>query len=185
MGGNGGVRGAVEDDVLVDLVAEHVAFVGPEHVGEAVEIGRREDRARGVVRRVQHDEPRALADGRGESVPVDAETRRHERHVHGAAAREPDRGLVGIVGRIQHDGLVAGRHEGRDGAEQRLGRAGRDRDLRRRIGAHAEATLELLGDRRAQLLGTGHRRVLIPTGAHMPLDELDEPRGRLEIRKPL
>ena len=89
----------VINDVLVDLVREHVDVPVANYVGELVEIFWRGGRARRVVRRVDDDEPRAIGDGRGDAIPVVPERRRHQRNVNAPAAREPHGGVVRIVRR--------------------------------------------------------------------------------------
>ena len=64
-----------------------------------------------------------------DAIPVIAEMRRLERNVDAAPAREPDGRVVGVVGRVEDDGLVTGPHHGLYGGVDRFGAAAGDRDL--------------------------------------------------------
>ena len=119
---------------------------------------------------------------RAHALPVDIEARPHERYAHGRATREPNRGLVRIVCRLQQDHLVARVDHGLHGAEDRLGTAGRHRDFRLRADGSAVDREHLLRDRLAQCQPAGHWRVLVCARAHVRADELDQPGRRGEVR---
>ena len=57
--------------------------------------------------------------------------------MHSFCPGQRDGGLIGIIGRIENDDFIAGSCERDDGAEQRLRRAARNRDL----GLPADKTL--------------------------------------------
>ena len=75
--------------------------------------------------------------------------------------------------------------EGEDGGEDRLRRAGGDRDLGRRVVAAAVERLDLGGDPLAQGRHAGHRRVLVQAGAHRRVDGVDQLRIAVEIGEAL
>ena len=78
-----------------------------------------------------------------------------------------------------------GLHEREDRGEDRLRRAGGDRDLGRRVVAAAVQRLDLGGDRLAQRRHAGHRRVLVVAGAHRRVDGVEQLRIAVEIGEAL
>ena len=138
----------------------------------------RPDRAARVVRRV--DDDRAGARRRARRRCARSRARRC-RGVSGTCTARPPAssmfGLVAVVARVEHDHLVARVHEREHGGEDRLRRAGGDRDLGRRVVAVAVERLDLGGDALAQHRHAGHRRVLVEAGAHRRVDGVDAARG--------
>jgi hypothetical protein len=101
--------------VLVDFVGEDGDGPIPGQCRERVQIGGAGDGAGGVVRIVDDDEPRPRAHGGPHAIPVVSEIRRRQWNVDAAPARQADRRVVGVVGRIEDDRLVTGPHDGLDG----------------------------------------------------------------------
>jgi len=137
------------------------------------------------VRTVGDDHPRAWSDRRPHARPVDTESGRVERQVHGLRTGQFDRRLIAVVGRIEHDHLVAGAHQRGDGAKQRLGGAGRHRDLALGVGCPAVETCGLAGDLLAQGREADARRVLVAACGHCPAHRLAQRFGRIEVGEPL
>ncbi len=179
------VTGRVEDNVLIDLIADDEAIVGCQHLGQTVAIGRRQQRAGWIVRRVDHDQTRSLIQRILQPVEVDTERRAGKRQMDRLCPGERDRRLIGVVGRIENDDFIAGSCERDNGAEQGLRRAARYGDLGLRIDDACEALGNADGNRLAQPGDSGHRRILIHTARKRVGDELDQPGGRVEIGKTL
>ena len=176
---------AIEDDVLVHFVAQHVERRPPCERGERVDVGGGHDRAGGVVRRVDHQEPRPRCDRRFHGIPVDPVIRRVQRDDHGNAAIQLDRWQVGVVAGLQHDDLVARMHDRRDRGEDRLGAARGDRHLGVGIVGGAVIVRVLRGNRLAERRDPLHRRVLVQAAAHVRGDCVDERGIAVEVREPL
>ena len=103
--------------VALGEFGQHPQIVGLQH------------RAGGVMRRVDHDHPRARRDAVGHPLPVNAIARRQQRQADRSTAGERHRRLVAVVGGVEHDDLVARLHHRGDGAVNGLGGARRDGDL--------------------------------------------------------
>ncbi len=185
VGRDAGMRAAVVDHVLVDLVADQQHVGRAQQRGQAVEVLRAPDRRGRVVRRVDDQRARARPDRRGDAIEVGAEAARGQRHAHQPAAGKLDAGAVAVVARLEHDDLVARVHAGQDRGEDRLRRAGGDGDVVRRVVAVAVQGLDLGRQRLAQRGHAGHRRVLVVALAHRRADLLDQPRVAVEVRKAL
>ena len=126
---------AVEEHVLVHLVGEH----GDRPVADQAASASRSSRVATVQLGfcgllMMMSRVRSLKARRTWSQSKRKAGRR-ERNAHASAAGEPHRGLVGIVGGIENDGLIARAHHRLDGVVQRLGAAAGDRDLGLRIEA--------------------------------------------------
>ena len=92
---------AVEDEVLVDLVADRDQVVLAADRGDRLELVAREDLAGRVVRRVEHQRAHARPGGGGaQRVDVERPVGRAQRDRPADAARERDRRRVGVVGRV-------------------------------------------------------------------------------------
>src|SRR6188508_516569 len=106
---------AVVLNVLIDLVGDHRDGSVPGDSGQFVEVGRRRDGAGRVLRVVDDDEARALAEHTSYAIPVEAEMRRLEGNVDATPAGEPDGGVVGVIGGVEDDGFIASAHHCLDG----------------------------------------------------------------------
>ena len=124
--------------------------------------------ARGVVRRVQQDQPRAPAHRRPQLVdvePVPAVLVRLQEHGHRPGAGQRDARLVAVVHRLEDDDLVAVVEHAEQGTGQRLGRAGRDEDLGVRVVLEAVEALLVAGDGVPQHGQARAGRVLVDAAA--------------------
>ena len=166
---DGLVHAAVVLHVLVDLVGEHED--GP--IARLEEMAASSSRSAALatvqaglcgllmtMRRV-----RSLTAARTR-CPVVAEMRRLERDVDAAPAGEPHRRVVGVVGRVEDDGLGARRHDRLDGGVDRFGAAAGDRELGLRVDATAAGGDDLGGDGGAQGDVALHGRVLVVSRGH-------------------
>src|SRR3546814_3187929 len=93
--------------------------------------------------------------------------------------------LVAVVGRVEHDHLVAGTHDCVDGVEDRLGRAAGNGDLGVRVRSVAVDALCLGRDRVAQRRDAGHRRVLVVAVAHRTIELIDQTHRYGKLREPI
>ncbi|MCY1363578.1 hypothetical protein D9M69_503460 [compost metagenome] len=185
MGQHAGVLHAVEHQVFVDLVADHVDIAAANQRRQAVEVVTGQQRAAGIVRRVDEDQPGPRGDGVAQALPVDGEVRQGQRHVHAAAAGQLHRGLVAVVAGVEDDRLVAGMDQRLHRAEDRLGGAGDDGHLA--VGIHAAAVQPLHLGRHllAQRRQAGHRCVLVVAGGDVPGHRLAQRRRAVEVGEPL
>jgi hypothetical protein len=184
MAQRGFVAGAIEHDVLVDLVAEQHDVGAAQQVDQRPDVFGAEHRAGRVVRAVDHQHAGLRRDRRAHRVPVGREGERVQRDVHCLRPGEVDRRFVAVVAGVEDDHLVAGANDGVDGIEDRLGGAAGDRDLAVDIGSPAVAAFGLAGDRLAQGRDAGHRRVLVVAGLHRPAQRIDQASGTGKSGKP-
>ena len=179
------VPGAVEQDVLVDLVRKHHDVGAAHQFDQALHVGGGPQRAGGIVRRVDEDHPGARRDRRAQAIPIDREIGRIQGHVHAHSAGQVDGRLIAVVAGIEHDHFVARTHHRQHGIEDRLGRAAGDGDFRFRAGGVAVAGQGLLGDGLAQGRYARHRRILVLAVAHGARQRFDQEIGHREVRKAL
>ena len=175
------VRPAVEEDVLVDLVAHHVDVAASHHRAQSRDVVLAPDGACGVVGRVDDDETRLRADGVVYPIPVDAEVGSVERQVTTDAAGERHCGFVRVVAGVEDDHLVPGADDGVDGAEERLRGTGCHGHLG--LGTHADAVevCHLAGNRLAQGFDPGHRRILVVAVGQVVAHPLEKLRRTVEV----
>ena len=176
---------AVEDDVLVHLVADDEQ-AGPAHErAEGPDVVGPQDGARRVVRRVEHEQARARGNRPPDRVPVHGVIGRPQGDDHRSAAAEHDGGNVRVVARLEHDHFVALTDDRRYGVENRLRAAGRDGDLAVGVVPPVVEACERARDRLTQRQDALHRRVLVLPGAHVPRNGIDERGVAVEVREPL
>ena len=185
VGQHAGMAGAVEDQVLVDLVADHMDIAAADQRGQLVQVVTAEQRATGVVRRVDEDQAGTRGDGIGQALPVHGEVRQRQRYVHAAATGQFHRGLVAVVAGIEDDGLVTRMDQRLHGTEDRLGGAGGDGDFAVGIALHAVAASDLGRHLLAQRRQAGHRAVLVAPLQHMAGHGLAQRLRAVEIGKAL
>ena len=148
--------GAVEDEVLVDLVGHRQQVVGAAQGGDLRQLVGREHLARRVVRRVEQHQLRLRgADGGGELVGVEGPVGRVQAHEARPRAGHGAAGGVGVVGRLEHDDLVAGLAQGEQGGGDGLG--GADGDEHLGLGIEVEAVPGRAGARPRRGAAPGSR----------------------------
>jgi hypothetical protein len=179
------VAGAVEDDVLVDLVADDVERNAADQRDQRGDVVGGHDRSRGIVRRVDHQQPRAGRDGGRDGVPVDAVIGQLQRDDDRNAAVQLDRRHVRVVAGFEDDRFVARVHHRGDRVEDRFGAAGGDGDLGVGVIDRAVRVRVLGGDRLAERHRARHRRILVESRAHVTDDRVDQRGIAVEIREPL
>ena len=131
----------------------------------------------GILRTIDDDEPGALAQARAHLVPIDGEGRRAQRNANASAPSQPDGRLVGVVGGIEDDRLVAGAHHRLNRVVQPFGGPASDGDLGLGIDLDSVGGLDLPGDQLAQSDDAFHGRILVvPFG-----DGLDQRRRQVRI----
>ena len=157
---------AVVQHVFVDFVGQHQDGPAPDQRCERVQVLRREHAARGVVRVVDDDQPRTVAQRGAHPVPVDAEVRCAQWQMDAATAGEADGRVVGVIRRIEDDGLVTRAHGRLDGRVDGLGAAAGHREFGFGINGSATAGRDLGGDGGAQRDAAFHGSVLIEPRGH-------------------
>ena len=139
-------------------------------------------RVRGV--RVAATRSGARCQGGSDAVEVGAQGVRVQWHPHHTPAGQHDVGHVTVVASFQHDHLVTGLHQRRDGGEDGLRGAGSDGDLGVGIAVPSGQRADLAGNGRAPRGHTGHRRVRVVARLHRAADGLQQPRIAVEVGKP-
>ena len=177
---------SVEHHVLVDLIGRAPAC-RCRRAPPRAHRGRARSAAvqAGLCGTVEQHQPGARAEHRVQPLPVVAKSRLGERQTHAASAGEPHRRLVGVVGRIEDDDLVARPDQRLHGRVDRLGRPERDGDFGLRVDRDAVGGVQLRRDALAQRRQTLHRCVLVVAGAHGRGHQLGEPRIDVVIGKAL
>ena len=176
------VLASVEQDVLVDFVRQQEDVAPVYRRPQAVDVALVPHRAGGIVRRVDDEEPRVRPHRIAHPLPVDAEIRRGGGDVAADAAGQGHGGFVGVVARVEDDGLVARADHRRDGAEQRLGGTGRDGDFGGWVRGQPIQRGDFAGDGFAQRFDAGHRRILVAAMRGMVADALQQFRRAVEVR---
>ena len=179
------MRLTIEDHVFVHLVAEQQHVGGGQQCLQLLHLLGGPDRAAGVVRRVDDEQPGAGREGGGDAREVRCEAAGLQRHAHGDGASHADGRHIAVVARVQHDDLIAGPGDGQDGGEQGLGGPGGEGDLGVGVVGVTVAGRDLAGNGLTQGRPAGHGRVLVVAGAHGAADGLDQGRIAVEVRKAL
>ena len=112
------VAAAVEDDVLVDLVADQDDVGAVDDRRQLPHVVGRPRRAGRVVRRVDENRARARRDRAPHLVPVHRVIRIAQADEHRRAAAQANHRHVRVVARLEQHHLVAGLHEGGQRREQ-------------------------------------------------------------------
>jgi hypothetical protein len=156
--------GVGEDQVLVDLVGHRERVVLLAERRDQVQLGRGEDLAGRVVRRVEQHQPGTRAE-RGAQLtlvegvaPVRAGTQR-DRPAYRPGQR--DRRRVRVVVGLEADHLVARLAQPQDRGGDRLGGARGDHHLAVRVALQTPEALFVGRDRAAQRRDAGQRRILV------------------------
>ncbi len=176
---------AVEQDVLVDLVADGDGVVGDAEFGDQQQLVAAEDLGRRVHRIVDEDRLGFGAEGCGERGSVERPVGRGEAHQPRNAPGAPDQRQIAVVERLDQHHLVAGDDQAGHAVGQRLGGAGGDQHLR--LPVHVEAVEALVGIRHrlAQLDEAHHRRILVEAGDKLLRREPLHIGGAVDVREAL
>ncbi|MCY1417237.1 hypothetical protein D9M71_327660 [compost metagenome] len=185
MGQHAGVLHAVEHQVLVDFVADQIDITLGDQQRQLVQVIAADQRAAGVVRRVEDDHPCAWAEGVGELLPVDGKLTVSELDMHAAPARQFHRRLIAVVTGVEDDDLIARADYRMDSTEDRFGGTGGDGDFMLGIDADAIAAGDLVRHLLAQGRQAGHRAVLVMSGTDMPADRIEQCLRAVEIGETL
>jgi hypothetical protein len=172
---------ALEDQLGVDLVAQHDDVPAPGDLGDLAYPVRRRHRAGRVVGRHQHQGAGAgrdpLLDLLGHQREIVALPGRDgDRH----AAAHLDRRVVGGEARARHQHLVARIDQGEHAQHHGFLRAGRDDDLLGPV-IQTEIAAQVAGDRAAQLGQAGGQRVMVLVLVDRLLRGLRDMARRVEI----
>ena len=154
---------AVKDDVLVDLVAHHVAVVAKHQIGDQRQLIGGEHLAGGVHRRVQDHQLGVLGESRGQGLGRDPPIGRLEANEAGLGAAAADDGQVGIVERLEQHRFVARLQQRQQARRQCLGGARGHHHLALPVDVEAVEARIVPRHRLAQLGNAEHRRVLVGT----------------------
>ena len=152
---------AVEHEVLVDLVGDRDQVVLDAELCDLLELVGTEDLARGVVRRVEEQQPRAWADRTSEILGIERVVGRPEGHDSPLRTGHRDRSSVRVVVRLEGDDLVAGLAEREQRRRDGLRRARGHQHLGLGVVLEPVPTLLVRGNRVAQLAYPGAGRVLV------------------------
>ncbi len=108
------MRVAIVQNVLVYLVRHHQDVAVPNEIRERIQVLAGRDGTGRIVRCVEKNEAGTRGDCRAHAIPVIAEPGRKQWQADTASAGQSNRGLVGIVGRIEGDGFVSQPKDGLD-----------------------------------------------------------------------
>jgi hypothetical protein len=176
---------SVEDDVLVDFVADQDDVRPVDDGCELPHVVGRPRRPGRIVRRVDEDRARTWRDGAPHLIPVHRVVRIPQAHEHRRAAAQADDGHVRVVARLEQHDLVAGLHERGERGKQACRRSGGDHDFGQGVVLRSVELLHFRRNAFAQRHDPGHRRVLVVPVAHRPGHGLDERRVAIEIGETL
>ena len=175
----------IENNVLVNLIGEDPEAVvlcqGPK--AQQRRFGK--DRARGVVRGIDHHGAGSGGQHRLQRLKVDLEARGRKRQVHGRAPGHHHRGIVGVIGRIEDHHLVPRAYHRLHGAEERFRGTGGDGDFPVRIHDGAVIGRNFLRQGLPQRRGPHHGRVLIGAVMKVMAHPIEQGRGPVKIREAL
>ncbi len=180
-----GMLAAVEHKMLVDLVAEQIDVTLADQRRQTFEIISIDQCTAGVVRRIQHDHPRARGNGIGQALPIDMEIRQAQLLVNADATSQLHRWLVAVIARIEDDDLVTRPDHCLDRTEDRLGSTRGNRDLGGGIHFPSVQPGYLHRDLLAQGRQSGHRCVLVVSRHDVAGQCLAQRVGAIEIGKAL
>ena len=153
---------AVEDDVLVDLVADQVGVVAGRQLGHDLQLLPRPHLGRRVLGVVDQHQLGASREGGAQLVGVEAPRGWVQVDEAGNAPTPADHGQVAVVERLEHDHLVARLDEAEQRGGEGLGGAGGHHRLPRPVDVEAVEAAAVGGDGLAQLGDSHHRGVLVP-----------------------
>ena len=181
------VRRAVEHHVFVDLVGDHQHVGRPQQLGQLLHVvGASRRCALGLcgelmmIARVRGSSAAAMRSKSGRKLPA------RQRHMDRRCAGQHDVRLVAVVAGVEHDHFVARMDQREDRGQDRLRRAGGDRDLAGRVVAAAVQRLDLGRHRLAQ---RRRRRPSADTGCGRSriaaVDRVEQRRVAVEIGKAL
>ena len=189
---------AVEGQMLVDLVADRIGVVALHQFRDEGELGGGEDLAGGVHRAVEQDRLGLRPEGGGQLGARQLPFRRGEAHQLRHRAQHPHHRQVGVVERLDQHHLVARVEQRHQAGGDRLGGAGGDDHLRRRVdlqpveapvrGRHGLPQLGHAGQRRVlvtvveQRIGRGPHHIRRPFLVREALAEVDRPVLRRQRR---
>ena len=124
----------------------------------------------GVLRVVDDDEARTLAEHASYAIPVEAEMRSLERNVDATPAGEPDSRVVGVIGGVEDDRFITRAHHCLDGGIDRFGASAGDRELGFRIDFATAGGHDFGGNCGAQRHAALHGCVLVEPGRNRVAD---------------
>ena len=154
-------RRAVEDQVLIDLVADRVGVVAQHQVGDEAQFVGGEHLAGRVHRRVQQDRLGLRPERVGQRGARQRPVGRLQPHQARDGAEQADDRQIGVVQRLDQHDLVAGVQHRHQAGGDRLGGAGGHHHLARPVDLEAVEAAVGGGDRLAQFRHAGHRRILV------------------------
>ncbi len=175
----------VEDQVLVDLVADGIAVESLQQPAERRELVAAEDLARGVHRRVEQNALGLVAECGLQRVPGDLPVGRLQAHQPRRGAGTPYHRQVAVVEGLEQHDLVTGLHQREDARRQGLGSPRADHDLALPVGLEAIEAPIVVGHGPAQLRHAHHRRVLVGEASGGVVEGLEHGHGPFLVGEPL
>ncbi len=158
------MRAAVEDDVLVDLVADGIGVVRLDQAGDERQLVRTEHLARRVMRGVEDEELGPGRESRLKRVFRQLPAGRLQADQTRNAAGAADERQIRIVERLDQHHLIARRDQPEAGCGEGLGGAGGDQHLGLPVEIEPVMAPIVPGHRLPQRRQSLHRRVLVGTG---------------------
>ena len=174
-----------EDDVLVNLVGDHVRVILVAQAADEQQLFLGEDLAARVRRVADDDRLRVLAERVLEHVAVKVERRRNERHEDRVRAGENRVRAVVFIERGEHDHLVAGVADGHHRAHHGFGAAAGDENFGIRIDFAAIGAALLAGERFAEVLRAEGHGILVRAFIGDLAQAVGDRLGRRKIRETL
>ncbi len=169
------VLSVVEDQVLVDFIADDREIVRVTQRRHRLQLRPAQDAPGGVLRCVEDDSARAWRDRLAQQRGVQAPIRGQQRHVDRHRPGHLDVGHVGVEVRLDDDHLVAGVNQAHDRHEERAGGPRRNQRAVCRVYVQVVALPGVRGDGGFQVRGAAAGRVLVvgsrPQRAGVGLDK--------------
>ena len=174
-----------EDDMLVDLVGDHVGVILVAQTADEQQLFLCKDLAAGIGGIADDDRLGVLAESLFQYIAVKGERRRNERNENRICAGENGIRAVILIERREDDDLVAGVADGHHRAHHRLGAAAGDENLGIRINGSAVGTPLLAGEGFAEVLRAEGYGVLMRAFIGDFAQTISDGLGRRKIRKTL
>jgi hypothetical protein len=152
---------AVEQEVLVDLVADRIDAVFQAEPGNRLKLLHREHLAGRVHRVVDQDRLRVFRKGVLERAQVQPPVRRGDAEADGNSPGPLYQRQIAVIERLDEDHLVARLQQSQEGVGQGLGRTRGHHDLRLPVDVEPVEALVGGGDGLTQFGQSQHRRILV------------------------
>ena len=174
-----------EDDMLVDLVGDHVCVILVAQTADEQQLFLCKDLAAGIGGVADDNRLGVLAESIFQYIAVKVERRRDKRNENRIRAGENGIRTVILIERREDDDLVAGVADGHHRAHHRLGAAAGDENLGIRINRSAVGTSLLAGEGFAEVFRAEGHGILMRAFVRDFAQAVGDGLGRRKIRKTL